>query len=337
MPTTPDAPTGVSAVAGNAQATVSFTATDNAVAAGVTGYTVTATDSTNSGRGGQTATGAASPITVTGLTNGDSYVFTVVANGSSANSAPSTASNSVIPVTVPGAPTGVTAQAGNTAATVTFVAPASNGGNPITSYTVTAQDLTVPGNGGQRVTGSGSPLSLAGLTNGDSYVFTVIATNNVGASAASSPSAPIIPALTSVSTTPPAPYPNALQFAVTKAINLTQLDVEMQAALGVSVNLALNGSNYTPPPSSISPSNPATLWVVPNTVSSSAVQTVINNHVANPNYGLPQQTQDFLTLIAAIQANNAITLTSTQINTGLVGVILQLASLVSGGNFQINP
>lgn len=337
MPTTPDAPTGVSAVAGNAQATISFTASDNAVAAGVTGYTVTATDNTNSGRGGQTASGSASPITVTGLTNGDSYVFTVVANGSSANSAPSVASNAVIPVTVPGVPTNVSAQAGNTSATVTFTAPASNGGNPITSYTVTAQDLTVPGNGGQSVTGSMSPLSLAGLTNGDSYVFTVVATNNVGSSAASSPSTPITPTLTSTVSTPPAPYPNALQFAVTKPINLTQLNVEMEAALGVTVILALNGAIYTPPPSGISPSNPATLWVVPNTVSSTAVQTVINNHVANPNYGLSAQTQAYLNVIAEITANNAITLNATDLNTAVVGLILQLQALTSGGNFQINP
>src|ERR1700752_4135634 len=105
--TVPNAPTAVSATAGAGQATVTFTASSNAVAAGVTSYTVTAIDNTTSGNGGQTASAASSPITVVGLTNGDSYDFTVVANGSTANSVASTASNTVIPVTVPGAPTSV--------------------------------------------------------------------------------------------------------------------------------------------------------------------------------------------------------------------------------------
>jgi hypothetical protein len=335
--TVPNAPTGVSATPGAGQATVTFTASSNAVAAGVTSYTVTATDNTHSGNGGQTASGASSPITVVGLTNGDSYVFTVVANGSTANSTASTASNAVTPVSVPGAPTAVSAVAGNNSASISFLAPLSNGGNPITSYTVTATDLTVPGNGGQMATGASSPLSLMGLTNGDYYTFTVVATNNVGNSIASSASTPVQPELATPSNTPPVPYPNAYSFVVNKPINLTQLAEEMETALGQTVILSLNGAGYTPPPTSISPSNEATLWVVPNTVNQTVVQTCITNHVANANYGLPQQTQDYLTVVAAIQANPAIDLTSDQVNTAIVGLVLQLESLISGGNFQITP
>ena len=111
---------------------------------------------------------------------------------------------------------------------------------------------------------------------------------------------------------------------------------EIEAALAATVtNISLSG--YTPPPSSISSGNPATLWVVPNTLNSSAVQTVINNHIANPNYGMPQQTQQYLAVVAAIQANTAITLTSTQLNTAVVGLVLQLESLFSGGNLTITP
>jgi hypothetical protein len=70
----PGAPTSVSAEAGNASATVSFTApTFTGVPPGITGYLVT------SSPGGVTATGAASPITVTGLTNGTAYTFSVQA------------------------------------------------------------------------------------------------------------------------------------------------------------------------------------------------------------------------------------------------------------------
>tara|TARA_R110000822_G_scaffold310373_1_gene442888 strand:- start:1050 stop:2192 length:1143 start_codon:yes stop_codon:yes gene_type:complete len=70
----PGAPTSVSAAAGNTQATVSFTAPSfTGVPAGVTGYLAT------SDPDGVTKTGSASPLTVTGLTNGTSYTFTVQA------------------------------------------------------------------------------------------------------------------------------------------------------------------------------------------------------------------------------------------------------------------
>jgi hypothetical protein len=336
--TTPTAPTAVSAVPGAGQATVTFTPPSNAVAAGVTGYVVTAIDSTNSGNGGQTATSSGSPITVMGLTNGDSYTFTVVADAPGGNSPASTASNAVTPVAVPGAPTGVAAVAGNTSASISFVAPTNTGGNAITSYTVTASDLSIPGNGGQTVTGPSSPLALAGLTNGDTYTFVVVATNNVGNSVPSSASSPVTPTPPAPSQNNTPPYANAIQFTVTKPINLTQLEDEIEAALASTVtNISLSGSTYTPPPSSISSANPATLWVVPNTLNETAVQTVINNHVANPNYGMPQQTQEYLAVVAAIQANTAITLTSGQINTAIVGLVLQLESLLSGGIITITP
>ena len=73
-PMAPGAPTGVSAAAGDAQATVSFTApTFEGVPPNITGYLAT------SNPGGFTATGSASPLTVTGLTNGTSYTFSVQA------------------------------------------------------------------------------------------------------------------------------------------------------------------------------------------------------------------------------------------------------------------
>ncbi len=73
-PQGPGAPTSVSATAGDAQATITFTApTFTGIPPGVTGYLAT------SSPGGLTATGAASPLTVTGLTNGTAYTFNVQA------------------------------------------------------------------------------------------------------------------------------------------------------------------------------------------------------------------------------------------------------------------
>ena len=87
----------------------------------------------------------------------------------------------------PGAPTGVTVSAGATTSaptvSVSWTAPASTGGAPITSYTVTSS----PGN--FTATGSASPLTVSGLTAGTAYTFTVKASNVFGtgpSSAASS-------------------------------------------------------------------------------------------------------------------------------------------------------
>jgi hypothetical protein len=94
-PMGPGAPTSVSATAGDQQATVTFTApTFTGVPPGITGYLVT------SSPGGITATGSASPITVTGLTNGTAYTFTVQATNG-VQYGPAGTSGSVTPAITP--------------------------------------------------------------------------------------------------------------------------------------------------------------------------------------------------------------------------------------------
>jgi hypothetical protein len=89
----------------------------------------------------------------------------------------------------------VWATAGNAAATVTWSVPADNG-SAIVSYTITATDSTNSINGGEsRVAEGGGTTSctVAGLTSGDSYTFTVTSTNGVGTGPASSDSNPVTP------------------------------------------------------------------------------------------------------------------------------------------------
>jgi hypothetical protein len=191
----PYAPTIGTATGGNAQATVNFSGPSNNGGSSITSYKVTATDATNSS-GTKSTTGSASPITITGLANGDSYTFTVAATNSVGTGPASGASNAVVPATVPDAPVIGTATGGNTQASVAFSPPDTNGGSAISSYTVTASDSTTPANGGQTQSGSASPIVVTGLTNGDSYTFTVTATNGVATGPPSDASNAVVPAFT---------------------------------------------------------------------------------------------------------------------------------------------
>jgi hypothetical protein len=87
----PNAPTIGTATAGNASASVAFTAPSNVGGGAITSYTAI------SSPGGIVGTGATSPVTVSGLTNGTAYTFTVVATNSYGSGPVSAASNSVTP------------------------------------------------------------------------------------------------------------------------------------------------------------------------------------------------------------------------------------------------
>ncbi len=181
--TAPGAATGVTAVAGNGQASVSWQAPVSTGGAAVTGYTVT------SSPGAKTCTTtSALGCTVTGLTNGTGYTFTVTATNRAGTGPASSPSAGVTPLGAPGAPTGVTAVAGNGQASVSWLAPVSDGGAPITRYTVTSSP-------GARTctTASGLSCAVTGLSNGTGYTFTVTATNGAGTGVASAASATVTP------------------------------------------------------------------------------------------------------------------------------------------------
>jgi hypothetical protein len=91
---------------------------------------------------------------------------------------------------VSNAPSAVTGVSGDSSVALSWNAPSNDGGDPVTGYTVT------PYIGGIAQTPSvfasvATTQTIGGLTNGTAYTFTVIATNGVGDSSASAPSAAI--------------------------------------------------------------------------------------------------------------------------------------------------
>ena len=90
-PGRPGAPTHATAVAGHQSAVISFTAPNSDGGDPINSYTVTASP------GGMKASGSVSPITVTGLTSGTSYTFTVAATNSVGTGPKSKPSNAVVP------------------------------------------------------------------------------------------------------------------------------------------------------------------------------------------------------------------------------------------------
>jgi len=189
----PGAPAIGTAVAGNAQALVPFTAPASNGGSAITLYTAT---STPDGKTGTVSGPGDGTITVSELTNGTPYTFTVSATNAGGMGAASAAYIPVTPATVPDAPTIGTATVGNAQATVTYSAPGSNGGSPITSYTAYSW---VGGTAGPYFSqAGGGPITVTGLTNGTAYTFTVKATNAIGTGAASAASNSVTPVLLAI-------------------------------------------------------------------------------------------------------------------------------------------
>jgi hypothetical protein len=148
---TPDAPRGISAIAGNANATVTFTSPTFDGGSSIIGYSVTSipADGTDANAGSTVLT-----HTITGLNNGTSYTFIVYATNTIGNSIESAVSNSVTPV----------------AAVTTFTVTAitgSNGSVTPATQTVTQGNTTsfiVTTYTGYTASASGCGGSLAGST-----------------------------------------------------------------------------------------------------------------------------------------------------------------------------
>ena len=146
----PDAPGPVSTAAGDG--TITVTLQPPFLGGGsLVSYAVTVTP------GGTTMSGAGTTYTFDGLTNGTPYTFSATAT-TTIGTGPAAVSAPVSPRTLPDAPSGVTAVPGDASATVSFAAPAFDGGAPVTSYVVRASP------GAHTAIGTGSPVTVPGST-----------------------------------------------------------------------------------------------------------------------------------------------------------------------------
>lgn len=193
------APLNIVGTPGNGQVRLAWSAPVSNGDSPITDYIVqyrasTASDWITFPDGTSTATSA----TVTGLTNGTPYVFRVSAVNGAKTGDFSTPSAPVTPITVPTAPRNLVATPGNRQVTLTWSAPASDGGAAIRDYVVQFKFAGIIR--GRRVmirrgergawqtfpdgTSTTTSATVTGLTNGTGYVFRVAAVNSSSSSIA---------------------------------------------------------------------------------------------------------------------------------------------------------
>jgi hypothetical protein len=267
----PGAPTGVSGTRGNTQVDLTWTAPGDTGGLLLTDYAIQY--SSNSGGSWTTFSDGTSTntyATVTGLTNGTSYIFRVAAVNSIGQGNYSTASSAVIPATTPSAPTSLSSTAGDQQLTIAFTA-GSNGGDAITNY-----KYALSTNGGSSYgawtafspTDTTTPVTITGLTNGTAYHVKLRAVNTVGDGAES--------AAVSTNTTP-----RGLPISVTRTVDrfnqnratfnatwtangatITATSFEYDTNSNFSTALTATGTGTTDAYANVTGLNPNTLYYV---------------------------------------------------------------------------
>ena len=179
--TVPGMPTDLVGTPQNGQVALSWNQPTSDGGAAITDYvvqfkTTAAATWTTVADGTSTATSA----TVTGLTNGTAYMFRVAAVNV-AGTGTAIESASVTPRTVPGPVSNVQATGANGRINVSWTAPATTGGVPITDYLISVSTNSTSGfvDFGDGVS-TATSATITGLTNGVTYYVRVRAQNAAG-------------------------------------------------------------------------------------------------------------------------------------------------------------
>jgi uncharacterized repeat protein (TIGR02543 family) len=194
--TVASAPRNLAGVATQTSIDFTWSAPSTDGGSSITGYTLTLSN-------GSSCSVTTLACTISNLTAGTSYSAVITASNGvgTSTSASATVSTNAIPapvqapapapvILVPGAPVGLSASANGTTITLTWAAPANNGGAPITDYSVSS-------NAGLGCSTSGTSCVINGAVEGFTYVFFVTATNSAGtgpgsASASVTIAAPVV-------------------------------------------------------------------------------------------------------------------------------------------------
>jgi hypothetical protein len=213
--------------------------------------------------------GSFGPVNCTSGTCTSTYTATTLGNASLTAKIGGTnivnSPQSIEVASVPGAPTGLGATPGNGQVSLSWTAPASNGGSAITDYKI---EYRLDGGSFAsfaHTASTSTSIVVTGLTNGSLYNFQVSAVNALGTSAASSivdatprtlPDAPTAvtgtPAATSMALSWTAPASNGgaaitdyvVQYSATGAGSWTTFSHSASTATSLTVTGLTNGSTY---------------------------------------------------------------------------------------------
>lgn len=189
-PVVPDAPTSVTGIGHDSYVDVYWDAPEYDGGSTITGYWAQAYTADGTLIEGAICSTTGTACGISGLTNGTDYRFSVRATNDVGYSEYATLSSTYAPIAnvVPDAPTGVGAVTAADAsvipsagtATVSWTAPAFDGGTPITGYW--AQAHTADGTliDGAICSTTGLSCTIARLAPATTYTFSVRATNDVG-------------------------------------------------------------------------------------------------------------------------------------------------------------
>ena len=306
-PVAPSAPQSLAATAGSGSVSLSWAAPSSNGGSPVTGYDIYRGTSA----GGESATPIASNVTGTSFSdksvdNGTTYYYKVAAVNAVGVSPQSNEASATPqqPATVPSAPQLLAAAGGSGSVSLSWAAPSSNGGSPVTGYDIYRGTSA----GGESATPiasnvTGTSFSDKSVDNGTTYYYKVAAVNAVGVSpqsneASATPQQPATPPAAPTGLTATAAGPGQVNLSWTAAVPGTAPVTGYQISRGGTQIATSTGTSYSDTTVSASTAYSYTVTAVDSVGNTSppsaaaAVTTPAANLLANPGFenwsnGLP--------------------------------------------------